>query len=248
MQTAPGKCAAVGFQGGMERCMAKEGQVYLPPAFEDPYAGQTSDPETTPVDEAADVSIEQARAHGFGEGDRFAALRDAQKPTAPSPSVDDADYGPAMAKCGQSASNFQGVPSFAGPLLTELTSLVIKTVRSSGATQRPEDYAACMASHQVPVQSREEAVTQANARYGALAQSEDAQAWVRARELEVKAAVADAQCRTEAHETYVLAVGPPLRDFVQRRRDELADNARRWAALVPEAAEAQAQFRADTAR
>ncbi len=59
--------------------MAKEGQVYLPPAFEDPYAGQTTDPETTPVDEAAGVSIEQARAHGFGEGDRFAALRDAQK-------------------------------------------------------------------------------------------------------------------------------------------------------------------------
>ena len=56
--------------------------------------------------------------------------------------------------------------------------------------------------------------------------------------------MADAQCRTEAHETYVVAVGPPLRDFVQRRRDELGDNARRWAALVPEAARAQAQFRA----
>lgn len=234
----------VGFQGGMERCMAREGQVYLPPAFEDLYAGKTTDPEMTPVDEAADVSIEQARAHGFGEGDRFAALRDAQKPTAPSPSVHDAGYGPAMAKCGQGASNFQGMPSFAEPLLTELTSLVIKTVRSSGAKQRPEDYAACMAGHQVPVQSREAAVTQASARYGALAQSEDAQAWAQARELEVKAAVADAQCRTEAHERYLLAVGPPLRNFVELHRDELADNARRWAALLPEAAQAQAQFRA----
>lgn len=47
--------------------MAKEGQVYLPPAFEDLYAGKTTDPETTPVDEAASVSIAQARVHGFGE-------------------------------------------------------------------------------------------------------------------------------------------------------------------------------------
>lgn len=234
----------VGFHGGMERCMAKEGQVYLPPAFEDLYAGRTTDPEMTPVDEAAGVSIAQARAHGFGEGDRIVALRGAQKPTTPSPSVDDAGYGPAMAKCGRSASNFQGMPTFAEPLLTELTSLVIKTVRSSGAKQRPEDYAACMVGHQVPVQSREEAVAQAGARYGELWHSEDAQAWAQARELEVKAAVADARCRTEAHETYVLAVGPPLREFAERRRDELADNARRWAALVPEAAHAQTQFRA----
>lgn len=50
----------VGFHGGMERCMAKEGQVYLPPAFEDLYAGRTTDPEMTPVDEAAGVSIAQA--------------------------------------------------------------------------------------------------------------------------------------------------------------------------------------------
>lgn len=234
----------VGFQGGMERCMAKEGQVYLPPAFEDLYAGRTTDPEMTPVDEAAGVSIAQARAHGFGEGDRIVALRGARKPTTLSPSVDDAGYGPAMAKCGRSASNFQGMPTFAEPLLTELTSLVIKTVRSSGAKQRPQDYAACMAGHQVPVQSREEAVAQAGARYGEIWQSEDARAWAQARELEVKAAVADAQCRTEAHETYVVAVGPPLRDFAERHRDELADNARRWAALVPEAAHAQAQFRA----
>lgn len=127
-------------------------------------------------------------------------------------------------------------------MLTELTSLVIKTVRSSGAKQRPEEYAACMASHRVPVQSREEAVMQVGARYGALAQSEDARAWAQARELEVKAAVADAQCRTEAHETYLLAVGPPLRDFEEQHRVELADNARRWAALLPEAAQAQDQF------
>lgn len=234
----------VRFHGGMERCMAKEGQVYLPPALEDLYAGRTTDPEMTPVDEAAGVSIAQAQAHGFGEGDRIVALRGAQKPTTPSPSVDDGGYGPAMAECGRSASNFQGKPTFAEPLLTELTSLVIKTVRSSGAKQHPEVYAACMAGHQVPVQSREEAVAQAGARYGEIWQSEDARAWAQARELEVKAAVADAQCRTEAHETYVVAVGLPLRDFAERHRDELADNARRWAALVPEAAQAQAQFRA----
>lgn len=208
----------VGFQGGMERCMAKEGQVYLPPAFEDLYAGRTTDPEMTPVDEAAGVSIAQARAHGFGEGDRIVALRGAQQPSTPSPSVDDAGYGPAMAKCGRSASNFQGMPIFAEPLLTELTSLVIKTVRSSGAKQRPEDYAACMAGHQVPVQSREEAVAQAGARYGEIWQSEDAKAWAQARELEVKAAVADAQCRTEAHETSVPG-GPRLAAADQPRPD-----------------------------
>lgn len=154
----------------------------------------------------------------FGEGDRIVALRGAQKPTTPSPSVDDAGYGPAMAKCGRSASNFQGMPSFAEPLLTELTSLVIKTVRSSGAKQRPEDYAACMAGHQVPVQSREEAVAQAGARYGEIWQSEDAKAWAQARELEVKAAVADAQCRTEAHETSVPG-GPRLAAADQPRPD-----------------------------
>lgn len=154
----------------------------------------------------------------FGEGDRIVALRGAQKPTTPSPSVDDAGYGPAMAKCGRSASNFQGMPSFAEPLLTELTSLVIKTVRSSGAKQRPEDYAACMAGHQVAVQSREEAVAQAGARYGEIWQSEDAKAWAQARELEVKAAVADAQCRTEAHETSVPG-GPRLAAADQPRPD-----------------------------
>jgi hypothetical protein len=60
--------------------------------------------------------------------------------------------------------------------------------------------------------------------------------------------VAEAQCRTEADERYLLAVGPPLRDFAEPHQGELADNARRWAALVPEPALAQAQFRAAHAR
>ncbi len=223
------------FQQAVADCVAAKGETYRWAPFIDRAAGSIRAPLPAPNNEAYEADVDFASAHGFGRADFIVA----HQGTTPGPSMTDAAAA-AAAACGSQATA-SWIPDFARGLSDELDAMILKASTAPGVPMGEGDYSACLAAHGQPAvdhpwelaASAAEQLAPFEPSVGASPAS--GAGWDRAVAAERAAAVADAQCRTDAFLRYLTAVAPMVQEFRRTHAAQITTVAEKWAALSKQA-------------
>ena len=220
------------FQQAVADCVATTGETYRWAPFIDRAAGSIRAPLPAPNNEAYEADVDFAKDHGFGHADFIVAH---QGITA-GPSMTDAAAA-AAAACGSQA-NARWIPDFARDLSDELDAMILNASTAPGVPMGQGDYSACLAAHGQPaVDHPWELAASAAEQLAPFEPSPNAlpasgAGWDRAVAAERAAAVADAQCRTEAFQRYLAAIAPMVEEFRASHAAQIATVSEQWAAVA----------------
>ncbi len=228
----------------MVTCMAERGFDYTPPPFDS--AGDDAPPETGPdfTDAVATVDRDLASTQGFGRGDADALSAEQARDRGwkiwhaepPNPGYDSLGdkgkdaYAAAAIECEPPQSSYDklGEPSaLSASLVGDLEQMVEDASQDERVLDDMERYPRCMADAGYPLDERLGLVNSFDSRYYAHLASEGLQAprgtaWAEVQASEIKAALADAECRADANALVMTLLRDDLTAFAAKHRADFA--------------------------